>query len=444
MEIQYRGRTRADIAASVEAAVRTGRLGPGDPLPPVRRLAADLRVSPATVAAAYRDLKQRAVVETDGRAGTRVRTRPALGARRARLPAVPPGTRDLSTGGPDSRLLPALGPALGRLAAAPDLPTGYDQAGLLPEFARAAHGRLAADGIPVGEGTLTATNGALDAIERVLTAQLEPGDRVGVEDPGWANLLDLLTALRLEPVPVPVDDEGPTAAGFRDALRSGVRAVVVTSRAQNPTGAAVSADRAAALRDVLADHAGVLVVEDDHAAELSELPLASLAGATAAWAFVRSVSKPYGPDLRVALLAGDDVTVGRVAGRQAFGAGWVSTVLQRLVLDLWQDPAVTDLVDRARRSYAGRREGLRRALAARGVHCVGRSGINVWVPVPDETAAVTALRDAGWAVAPGAANRLRSDSAIRITVSALDADDLDPLADAVAAALSQGSTTHTR
>ena len=94
------------------------------------------------------------------------------------------------------------------------------------------------------------TAGALDGIERVLTAHLRPGDRVAVEDPGWANLLDLLAALGFSAEPIRVDDDGPLAADVARALRRGVRAVVVTTRAQNPTGAAVSAARATELRAV--------------------------------------------------------------------------------------------------------------------------------------------------------------------------------------------------
>lgn len=418
----------------MESGIRAGDLAPGDALPAVRALATELGVSPATVAKAYQELRQRGLVVTAGRHGTRVRPRPPVASRRSALRPPPlPGARDVSAGNPDSRLLPPLGPHLAALAAEFRAPGGYAASAVLPELAAAARDRLAADGVPADE--ITVTGGALDGIERLLAAHLRPGDAVAVEDPGWANLLDLVAALGLRAIGVPVDDEGPTAPGVRAALAAGARALIVTSRAQNPTGAAVSVDRATELRTLLAGRADLLLIEDDHAAELARVPLHPLAGATPAWAFVRSVSKPYGPDLRLAVLAGDEATVARVAGRARVGAGWVSTVLQRLVLALWRDPATAGLVRRAAQSYERRRDGLVDALAARGLAAHGRTGINVWVPVPDETVAVTALRDAGWSVAPGALNRIAAAPGVRITVSTLDEADLGPLADAVARAV---------
>lgn len=436
MSVRYQiaGGTAAEISASVESGIRTGALPPETTLPPVRTLAATLAVSPATVARAYQELRQRGLVATSGRHGTRVRPRPPLTTRRRVLSPPPvPGHRDLSHGQPDLRLLPPLGPHLARLADRIGPPTGYTTGGVLPELVEVASRRLADEGVPTGE--ITVTGGALDGIERLLAAHLRPGDPVAVEDPGWANLLDLVAALGLRPVAVPVDDDGPTESGVHDALALGARALIVTSRAQNPTGAAVSADRAAALRALLAGHPDLLLIEDDHAAELARVPLHPLVGAGPTWAFVRSVSKPYGPDLRLAVLAGDEATVARVSGRMAVGAGWVSTLLQRLVLTMWADPATTELVHRAGKSYQRRCRTLLAALADRGLTGQGRSGINVWLPVPDETAAVTALRDAGWSVAPGGHFRLGAPPGIRLTVSSLDDDEIPTLADAVARAL---------
>ena len=432
-QYQVTGSSAASISASIEAGIRGGDFQTGAALPPVRVLAGALHVSPATVAKAYQELRNRGVLETIGRQTTRVRARPAVAMPRSalRLP-VPPGMTDLSAGDPDVRLLPRLGPHLQDVAGKVGDPLGYSASGALPEFVDAAQARFAADGVPVDGAAITVTSGTLDAIERLLTAHLRPGDSVAIEDPGWANLLDLVAALGLTVVPVAVDDEGPVPERLAAALAKGVRAAVITTRAQNPLGAAVSARRAAALRPILAEHPDLLLIEDDHAAELAGVDLHCLSGTTTAWAFVRSASKPYGPDLRIAVLAGDEATVARVVGRMRIGTGWVSTVLQRLLLVLWQHQGVTAAVASAAASYDRRRIALRDAMAVRGLQAHGTTGINLWVRVPDETRTVGALRDAGYAVAPGSLFRVGAPPGVRITISPLADADVETLADAEA------------
>ncbi|ROP45729.1 GntR family transcriptional regulator [Pseudokineococcus lusitanus] len=63
------------LRSQVVAAVDAGDLAPGERLPPVRRLAADLGVAAGTVARAYKELEADGVVETRGRAGTVVAPR---------------------------------------------------------------------------------------------------------------------------------------------------------------------------------------------------------------------------------------------------------------------------------------------------------------------------------------------------------------------------------
>jgi DNA-binding transcriptional MocR family regulator len=398
----------------------------------MRELSVELGVNPNTVAAAYRVLRERGVIETAGRRGSRVRPAPATTGRDHIRVDVPEGVRDVSSGNPDPALLPPLALAFTAAAAQGDRdPVLYGDVAVEPELAHLARAALDADGVP--DGPLAVLSGSLDAVERVLTAHLKPGDTVALEDPGWGRTLDLVPALGLRTVPVAVDDEGPLPDGVRAALEAGARALIVTDRAQNPTGAAVSATRARALRSVLRQHPQTLLLEDDHGHGIVDVPLHPLAGVTRHWAFVRSVAKAYGPDLRLAVLTGDPVTVDRVRGRQRLGPGWVSHVLQRAMVRLWADGAVDARAVAA--EYGRRRDVLIGALAERGVRAHGRSGMNVWVPVPDETGAVARLLHAGWAVAPGARFRMSAPPGIRITVSTLTADETGPLADAIAAAL---------
>jgi DNA-binding transcriptional MocR family regulator len=435
--VQYsiKGTGAEAIAADIEEAISAGALTPGAELPPIRQLAADIGVNPNTVAAAYRLLRDRGAVETAGRRGTRVRDRPATTPRSLRGLDVPAGVRDLSTGNPDPTLLPIGAVRLpqqgSRRRRAPLL---YGQPAVSPELADYTRAALSADGVPAGH--LLVTAGALDGIERVLATHLRPGDRVAVEDPGWANLLDLLAVLGLSVEPVAVDDDGPLAADVARTLRRGVRALVVTSRAQNPTGAAISAERADQLRDLLADRADdLLLIEDDHCAGIAGAALHTLAGSTRHWAFVRSAAKAYGPDLRVAVMTGDRRTIERVHGRLRLGPGWVSYLLQDLAVSLWTDESATRLVHQAEDTYARNRTSLRAALAGRGLVSHGRSGLNVWVPVPDETAAITRLLAAGWAAAPGVRYRIRTPPGMRITISDLQPAEIGPLAEAVAEAV---------
>src|SRR2546425_1001302 len=106
-------------------------------------------------------------------------------------------------------------------------------------------------------------------------------------------------------------------------------------------------------------------------------------------------------------------------------------MLQSLVVELWRDRSVHNLMERAAAVYGRRRGALVDALSERGVQAHGRSGLNVWVPVPDEGAAVRRLLDAGWAVSAGERFRFRSGPAIRVSIGTLEPRDAVRLAEAL-------------
>lgn len=434
------GRTSREIADSVEDAVESGALRPREPLPSVRALAQQLAVSPSTVAAAYRDLRMRGVVTSEAGRVTRVGSRPPVAGAAG---SGPPsgfgeadnggGLRDLSDGNPDPALLPDMRAVLGRLELSRYL---YGAPTVVPELAEIAAEQfadLAHVGLDVGP--VCVVGGAMDGVERVLATIARFGDRVVIEDPGHTGVLELVRAMGLEPIGVLVDHFGPDPEDLQRALEHRPVACVLTPRAQNPTGAALDNGRAAELRSVLAARPEVMVIENDHASAIAGVPYLTLCGDRRAWAVVRSTSKYLGPDLRLGFVAGDRRTVSRLTGRHQLGAGWVSHVLQHLMVCLWRDDATRRAVRRAADVYRQRRETVLERLAEHGVDAYGRSGFNVVVPVAQEAPVIQRMQSRGWALRAGEAHRIRSAAFVRITASTLEPDDSARLAADLAAAV---------
>jgi DNA-binding transcriptional MocR family regulator len=269
------------------------------------------------------------------------------------------------------------------------------------------------------------THGAVDAIERLLSAHLTRGDAVAVEDPCFLAHISTLRLNGFVAEPVSVDAAGMTPDGLERALEAGARAVICTPRAHNPTGASVSTARAAELRAVLTRFPHALVIEDDHFWALSTATYERVTPPESRhWALVRSAAKFLGPDLRVAVVAADEMTAERLHARLGSATTWVSHLLQHAVAGMLADPAIEALRLRARATYAERA-----ALLGLGTS----DGLNVWIET-DVTPEALAAR--GWRVRPAAAFAVGAPRrAIRVTTSTLTPD----LAEAFAADLEEAT-----
>jgi DNA-binding transcriptional MocR family regulator len=428
--------TPAGIAAALGRLIGSGRLAPGERLPTVRDLASHLGVSPATVSHAWQALSAAGLIVSRGRSGTFVRepARRWLPARTHSMAGHLSDTRiDLSRGTPDPLLLPALGPALSRVSQRAMTPS-YQAQPVIPEL----HSVLT-DSWPYPVEAITVVDGALDAVSRSVEQVAGFGDRVVVEDPGFPPFFDLLDQLGIERLPVAMDAEGIVPGAFQAALAQSPAAVLLQPRAHNPTGASMSADRAAELARLLSAStraAHTVVIEDDHSGAISTAPDVSLGS----WLpervlHVRSYSKSHGPDLRIAALGGPATLVDRIVARRMLGPGWTSRMLQTILHDLLTDGVSMAAVNEARHVYFARQKALADALTGLGLPLVRADGINTWVPVADERDAIVRLAASGIRVAGGSPFLAvdRAESFIRVTAGALQGDVLS-VAEAIAAA----------
>ena len=409
------------IATGIARLITSGDLAPGDRLPTVRGLADDLGVSPATVSHAWQTLASAGLIMSRGRSGSFVRSVPRewLPRRYRGLDGHLAARLDLSRGTPDPDLLPALGPAIARISTRADT-TSYQLKPDIPEL----HDLLR-ETWPAPVESLTVTNGAMDAIDRVLASLVRFGDRVIVENPTFPPFIDLLEAYGLEAVGVELDPEGMRPEPFAAALASGPAVVLLQPRAHNPTGVSMSVERAARLAAILRrSHGGAetIVVEDDHSGAISSAADVSLAG----WLpervlHVRSFSKSHGPDLRIGALGGPRELVDRVVARRLLGPGWTSRMTQAILHELLTDPTSLAQIETARRVYAMRQRDLADAVRAAGGQLAEGDGINAWLRVADERDAIVELAAAGIRVAPGAPFQIGDapEPHVRVTVGVL-------------------------
>lgn len=432
--------TAKGLAHAVSRAIRDGELTTGQQLPPIRTMAKELMLSPTTVSAAWQLLARSGAIRADGRRGTTVAQLGSHGGDRyARaLSHESEVSIDLSTGIPDAELLPDLSVALAALDGAAT-PSSYLDDPVLPELREALLARW-----PYAAQDLLVVDGAMDALDLVVRSLLRPGDVAVVEDPGFPPVLDLLEARDIEVVGVSLDASGITVDGLERALDGRPGALFLQPRGQNPTGVTMTPTRARRLARLVAG-TGAFVVEDDSAGDVAASEPVSLGS----WMpdqvlHVRSFSKSYGPDLRIAAVSGPEELLAPMRRTRALGQGWTSRLLQRILATLLTDPRATRQVHQARGEYARRRELVTRRLAERGVEVPGTDGLNIWVPVRDEAAAVLRLASQGIAVTPGSPFDVRprrgSGAHVRVTTGLLRSDH-EAVADLLADAALVGAWT---
>ena len=117
------------------------------------------------------------------------------------------------------------------------------------------------------------------------------------------------------------------------------------------------------------------------------------------------------------------------------GPGWTSRLLQSVLVELLVEPTAIEAVARAPSAYARRSLTVRAGLARESVVSTTGDGINAWVQVVDERAALITLAALGARVSPGSPFLVRPLPAhhVRVTTGVLDERDAAPMQQVVSA-----------
>lgn len=384
------------LVGQLRTAMTDGRLAAGERLPSTRALATTLAVSRTVVTGAYAQLFAEGWIEGRPGSGTYVANGASLAdrggetagqaARRraghARQPEEMAGPGPLgqpgSPGHPAIELRPGLpwvagiDPGAWRRAwrsAGSEVPAA-------PEPQGSAALRLALTGylrrsraVRCTPGQIMITRGVAGSLGLIAAALLWPGDRVGVEEPGYPAARAVFAAHGAQLVPCPVDADGLVV----DALPAGLRLIYTTPAHQYPLGGRLPVPRRQALI-AWARATGALIVEDDYDGEFryDVGPLPALFGLDpSVVVYLGTTTKILTPALRAGWLVARPELVAVLAETAAGLGEWAGGPAQRAVLTLIGTGDLERHIRRMRHEYARRRAAMTGVLGAAAGQLLG-------------------------------------------------------------------------
>lgn len=377
----------AQISGQVRDAVTAGVLGAGERLPSTRDLAVTLGVSRTVVTNAYARLFAEGWLEGRHGSGTYVADVapgpppvPAFADQEA-VAFRDQADDDCPERTPPERTPPAL--AAAGAADLIDLSPGIPwTAGIEPAVWRRAwrsagthppslrpdpHGlpRLRAElaaylrrsrGLTVTAANVLVTRGVAGGLTLLTAALVLPGDKVGLEDPGYPAAREVLSRAGARLVPCRVDAHGIVP----DELPGGLRLLYTTPAHQYPLGGRLPVGRRQALTS-WARATGAVVVEDDYDSEFryDVGPLPALRSMDPdVIVYLGTVSKVLAPAFGAGWLVASPELVDRLASLRAELGERVPEAVQHALLELLSSGDLERHIRRMRLEYARRRAAL--------------------------------------------------------------------------------------
>ncbi|WP_052850868.1 PLP-dependent aminotransferase family protein [Streptomyces avicenniae] len=392
-----RGPAYRALADGIRTLVLEGRLPVAARLPAERELAAALAVSRTTVATAFESLRADGFLRSRRGSGswTAVPAGRALPARGLEpLPPEAGGTTiDLGCAqlaAPEPWLTRAFQAALVALPQAArthgDFPAG------LPALRAALADRYTERGVPTMPEQIMITTGAMGAVGAICRMFVPGGERVAVEQPSYANVLQLFreAGARLVPVPMGEGLSGWDLSAWRHVLgEASPRLAYVIADFHNPTGALADDERRRGMV-AAARASGTVLIADETMTDLAldaapggrPRPVAAFDHGGSTVITVGSASKSFWAGLRIGWVRAAPEVIRRLVAARAY-ADLGSPVMEQLAVAwLLTEGGWSAALEERRAELRGHRADVVAALRERlpeWEFAVPSGGMTLWV-----------------------------------------------------------------
>jgi DNA-binding transcriptional MocR family regulator len=412
------------IAGAIEADVLSGRLRPGDRLPPHRELAERLGIAVGTVSRGYAEARRAGWVSGEVGRGTLV-----LDRRAGRFPGPRGeggGPIDLSLNVPIEAPAPDLAAALRELSVDERAQSmlGYTESRGSPRDRQAGAMVLERHGLSAEPDHVVLCAGSQHGLGVALEAVTRPGECALAEELTYPAFRPIAEARGLRVYPVALDEQGIVPRALDAACRKArPKALYVIPTLHNPTTGSLSAERRAAVAEV-ARRRDLIVIEDDVHRMLARdaaPPIAQLAPERTI--YVASLSKSFAPGLRVGYIAAPAALRDALASA-VWRSVWMLSPIATALATHWVLRGDFDSIAAGKRREAQARQALAaRVLPREGIRAATTS-YHLWLLTGEARSAdafALQARERGVLVTPSTAFYLGSGAppkAVRVSLSA--------------------------
>ena len=282
--------------------VSSGRLSPGDRLPPLRELAQGLELNYTTVARGLAEAQKRGQIDARPGRGSFVRSAaPAVPLRGGSAAEM---TMNLPPEPDDPALLARMAEGCQQMYTDPRLLLAhlrYQDFGGSPADRDAGARWLAGVMGPTHPERLLVGPGIHGVLSGLLSLLARPGDTVCVESVSYPGIKALATQLGVKLHALPVDREGPCPQHFEEACKHvRPKALYCNPTMLNPTTVTMSRERREALADIALRYAIPIIEDDAYGALPTKAPVTLAELAPELTYHVTGFAKCLGAGLRVA------------------------------------------------------------------------------------------------------------------------------------------------